>query len=610
MPGVAEMIDAAGIERALVVLAPVSILAGVLTAGLIALTWPWLKSYALARPNARSSHRQPTPQGGGIAVVVATLAVAWGAVALLPAFAADQSGQFLAVTAAAIGLAFVGAIDDLRTLPAALRLVLQCIAVGAVIAMLPSELRILPVLPWWVERACLLLGGVWLVNLVNFMDGIDWMTVAETVPGDRRHRPARPFRRDRTAARRWWRPRCWARSLGFAPFNKPVAKLFLGDVGSLPIGLLLGWLLLQLAANGHLTAALILPLYYLADATITLARRIAKGEPFWQRASHALLSARDRQRLHRSANRRPRLSGQSRAGRARARHRRSRQRHRVAAGAGGERGARGVAARDLCARQTMTGCSFFRPDSGATRWRRRMPSYAASPPKSGTASCSTPKITERSSRAKPCSSATSHPRMASSGGLTGLAATMPSMPIGTVGSSCANRVSCRRSPGRMPVNTMSMSRPGSRPGQPDQPLGKIDDLHRLTHVEDVDGDAGVPGFEGMARRGDDQVAGLADGHEVTHHLGMGHRERPARFDLSLELRNHRAVRSEHVAEAHRDQPHARARRRAGQGRCRAPGNTSPRSAWRRRARRPARSPCRSRSPPWRRRRRRPRRRRR
>ncbi len=50
--------------------------------------------------------------------------------------------------------------------------------------------------------------------------------------------------------------------LGFAPFNRPVARLFLGDVGSLPIGLLLGWLLLLLAGSGHLAAALLLPLYY------------------------------------------------------------------------------------------------------------------------------------------------------------------------------------------------------------------------------------------------------------------------------------------------------------------------------------------------------------
>jgi UDP-N-acetylmuramyl pentapeptide phosphotransferase/UDP-N-acetylglucosamine-1-phosphate transferase len=70
--------------------------------------------------------------------------------------------------------------------------------------------------------------------------------------------------------------------LGFAPFNKPVAKLFLGDVGSLPIGLLLTWLLLQAATRGHVAAALLLPLYYLADATITLGRRLIAGERVWQ----------------------------------------------------------------------------------------------------------------------------------------------------------------------------------------------------------------------------------------------------------------------------------------------------------------------------------------
>ena len=70
--------------------------------------------------------------------------------------------------------------------------------------------------------------------------------------------------------------------IGFAPFNQPVARIFLGDVGSLPIGLLAGGLLMALACNGHLVAALILPLYYLADATITLLRRMARGEPFWQ----------------------------------------------------------------------------------------------------------------------------------------------------------------------------------------------------------------------------------------------------------------------------------------------------------------------------------------
>jgi UDP-N-acetylmuramyl pentapeptide phosphotransferase/UDP-N-acetylglucosamine-1-phosphate transferase len=69
--------------------------------------------------------------------------------------------------------------------------------------------------------------------------------------------------------------------LGFAPFNKPVAKVFLGDVGSLPIGLLLGWCLLELAWHGQPAAALLLPAYYLADATITLFRRVARREQFW-----------------------------------------------------------------------------------------------------------------------------------------------------------------------------------------------------------------------------------------------------------------------------------------------------------------------------------------
>ena len=70
--------------------------------------------------------------------------------------------------------------------------------------------------------------------------------------------------------------------IGFAPFNRPVAKIFLGDVGSLPIGLLFGWLLVLLAGKGFVAAALLLPLYYLADATLTLFRRIAAREPFWQ----------------------------------------------------------------------------------------------------------------------------------------------------------------------------------------------------------------------------------------------------------------------------------------------------------------------------------------
>ena len=70
--------------------------------------------------------------------------------------------------------------------------------------------------------------------------------------------------------------------IGFAPFNRPVARLFLGDVGSLPIGLLLAWLLILVAGNGYIVAAILLPLYYIADATITLLRRLFNGETITQ----------------------------------------------------------------------------------------------------------------------------------------------------------------------------------------------------------------------------------------------------------------------------------------------------------------------------------------
>jgi UDP-N-acetylmuramyl pentapeptide phosphotransferase/UDP-N-acetylglucosamine-1-phosphate transferase len=265
----------------LLVLAPAAFVALLLSLGLTALLRPWLTRYAMAAPNARSSHQTPTPQGGGIAVVAATLLVAWGTIALLPPLLANQSGQFVAVTASAALMAVVGAIDDLRHLPATVRLALQCLAVGIVIAALPDELRIVPQAAWWLERACLLLGGVWLVNVVNFMDGIDWMTVAEVVP------VTGAIALLGVAGAIGALPALVAAVLlgailGFAPFNKPVAKLFLGDVGSLPIGLLLGWLLLQLAAGGHLAAALILPLYYVADTTITLCRRVANRERVWQ----------------------------------------------------------------------------------------------------------------------------------------------------------------------------------------------------------------------------------------------------------------------------------------------------------------------------------------
>ena len=248
---------------------------------LIAALAPWLKAHVLARPNARSSHREPTPQGGGTAVIVATLVAAWLGASLTGMTADGTPGEFLALTIATLVLAIVGAADDIRPLSVGLRLALQFVAVGLVIVFIPSDWRVIPALPWLIERACFLLGGVWFVNLTNFMDGIDWMTVVEAVPiagtivllGLLGVVPALPLLVALAL---------FGAIIGFAPFNKPVARLFLGDVGSLPIGLLLAWLLLHVAVAGHVVAALLLPLYYLADTALTLVRRARAREPLWQ----------------------------------------------------------------------------------------------------------------------------------------------------------------------------------------------------------------------------------------------------------------------------------------------------------------------------------------
>jgi UDP-N-acetylmuramyl pentapeptide phosphotransferase/UDP-N-acetylglucosamine-1-phosphate transferase len=247
------------------------------SAALIMLMLPAFRRYALARPNARSSHDIPTPQGGGLAVVLAT-AIALGANALTAGpELATPADALLPLGAAVALLTAVGATDDIFPLSPSLRLSIQAVAVAVVVLTTPDTLRALQFAPLPAERAVEIVAGLWFVNLVNFMDGIDWMTVAEVVPSTAAlfgfalagaaPAPVGPVALALCGA-----------VLGFAPFNRPKAKLFLGDVGSLPIGLLLFWLLTQLAGSGHLAAAILLPLYYVADATVTLLRRAARGE--------------------------------------------------------------------------------------------------------------------------------------------------------------------------------------------------------------------------------------------------------------------------------------------------------------------------------------------
>lgn len=247
-------------------------LAALVSSGLIVALRPLLQRYALARPNARSSHRVPTPQGGGIAVVAAALAA-------MVVLGGLPGGEVAALAGGAVALGVVGAVDDIRPLSVRVRLPLQAACVVLVLTAAGGQL--VPGLPLWLERGLAILAGLWFVNLTNFMDGLDWMTVAEMVPvlgallafglAGRL-----PDDATLTAAA------LLGGLLGFAPFNRPVAKLFLGDVGSLPIGLVVAWLLYRLAGDGALAAAILLPLYYLADATLTLGRRALAGEPVWQ----------------------------------------------------------------------------------------------------------------------------------------------------------------------------------------------------------------------------------------------------------------------------------------------------------------------------------------
>ncbi|MGP1394774.1 MAG: MraY family glycosyltransferase [Inquilinaceae bacterium] len=239
----------------------------------------WLKARAfLDRPNHRSSHTVATPRGGGLAVVPVVLAI-W--VALGFAGEAVPAGWPVIVTAAA-ALAILSWHDDRRGLSPAVRLAIQALAVATGLAVMPSSSMIFQgALPLPIDRILAFLLWLWFVNLVNFMDGIDGITGAELacvglglaltawIAGLAADTilPAVAL----TGA-----------SLGFLVWNWAPARVFLGDVGSVPLGYVTGWLLLQVALSGLWVAALIVPLYYLADSTWTLATRLVRGEKVWQ----------------------------------------------------------------------------------------------------------------------------------------------------------------------------------------------------------------------------------------------------------------------------------------------------------------------------------------
>ncbi len=247
-----------------------------LSAGLILIFRPLLIRYLLAHPNARSSHKVATPQGAGLAVMLALIVVCAVAGLLMPRAGATSLPPLLL---AASFLTLLGALDDRHALPVSWRFFGQALAALAVVLTLPEDLRILPgILPLGVERALLAVGTVGFVNAVNFLDGLDWMTVAEVVPMTLAVAVLQAFGLVPPGIGLLALALLGA-MLGFAVFNKHPASIFLGDAGSLPIGLCLSLMLIYVA-DANLAAAMLLPLYMVADTCITLVRRVVNKEPF------------------------------------------------------------------------------------------------------------------------------------------------------------------------------------------------------------------------------------------------------------------------------------------------------------------------------------------
>ncbi|MGE0254681.1 MAG: hypothetical protein AB7N54_03980 [Alphaproteobacteria bacterium] len=231
----------------------------------------------LDAPNDRSSHSLPTPRGGGIGVLVVLLP-AWLALSLWHD-AADW--RAVLIPAAALGLALVSWRDDIAGLGALPRLLVHVAAAAVGVAALPGPV-FHGLFPVWLDATVTVLAWVWFVNLYNFMDGIDGITGVATAALGAGVFAVLAASGTGAGGMELQALALAAAAIGFLAHNWHPARLFLGDVGSVPLGFLAGFLLLALAARGYWGAALILPLYHLADATLTLFRRVLAGERVWQ----------------------------------------------------------------------------------------------------------------------------------------------------------------------------------------------------------------------------------------------------------------------------------------------------------------------------------------
>ena len=222
-------------------------------------------------PVARSSHTAPTPRGGGIAVI--------GTVILFGAASGSIPPSVLVLVAA---LALIGWVDDVRSISPLPRFSAQIIAVAVALYLDPGLITIPHInMPMMLGAVIIGICWLWFINLYNFMDGIDGITGVETLSiciGISLVSMVADVAVDLILPSAF----IAAAIFGFLFVNWHPAKIFLGDVGSVPLGFVIAWMLLSLAQQGAWIPAIILPMYYLADATITLLRRLLRKEKIWQ----------------------------------------------------------------------------------------------------------------------------------------------------------------------------------------------------------------------------------------------------------------------------------------------------------------------------------------
>jgi UDP-N-acetylmuramyl pentapeptide phosphotransferase/UDP-N-acetylglucosamine-1-phosphate transferase len=223
----------------------------------------------LDQPGQRRSHSMPTPRGGGIGVVLAMLICLPGALSSLPA--AWPLSVIASLMGALLLVALAGWWDDHRPLPVLPRLGAQLLAVLCFsIALTATGLSW-----WWMP---LLLGaGAWSINLHNFMDGIDGLLAQQAIfvasglawIAWAAAQPALAIAAGSLAAA----------CVGFWFYNRPPAQIFMGDVGSGSIGLLIFACTAMLWRLNHalLWPALILSSAFVVDASLTLLTRMVRG---------------------------------------------------------------------------------------------------------------------------------------------------------------------------------------------------------------------------------------------------------------------------------------------------------------------------------------------